>query len=168
MLTEVAGGQGVQDCPEAGPNVYCCYGQSGCDCTDPDQLVTALPRSVVATLDLSGMVISNTPSISPPPTSTPSTTTVSTSTSTKTPQTQGSKSSAVPIGVGVGAGGAVLIAVTATAFFLRRRRRQNSPSLGPQLEYETKPDEVRHELMTISNTAELPTKTPVYELPAHR
>lgn len=88
-------------------------------------------------------------------------------------QDQGKKSSAVPIGVGVGVGvgGAVLIAVAATIFVLRRRRRQkvSSPSFGPQPKYETKPDEIHHEMTTVHNTTELSsataTSTPLHELP---
>ncbi|OBT71491.1 hypothetical protein VF21_09275 [Pseudogymnoascus sp. 05NY08] len=44
-------GNGVKSCPEAGPNAYCCYGYSGCDCTDPSQVVTARAGSIVTTID---------------------------------------------------------------------------------------------------------------------
>ncbi|KFZ07987.1 hypothetical protein V502_09629 [Pseudogymnoascus sp. VKM F-4520 (FW-2644)] len=46
-------GNGVKSCPEARPNAYCCFGYSGCDCSDPSQVVTAIAGTIVTTIDFS-------------------------------------------------------------------------------------------------------------------
>lgn len=50
---EIEPGNGVKSCPEAGPNAYCCFGYSGCDCSDPSQVVTAIAGTIVTTIDFS-------------------------------------------------------------------------------------------------------------------
>ncbi|KFY68295.1 hypothetical protein V498_10676 [Pseudogymnoascus sp. VKM F-4517 (FW-2822)] len=146
-------GNGVQSCPEAGPNAYCCFGYSGCDCSDPDQVVTAIAGSIVATIDFdvtsarsttsrttSSTATSTHTSSTTSSTDTPSSTSASKDstattaepeaiTTTNTSQDQGdqeTKSSALPIGVGVGVGVVVLIAIAAATFFFLRRRRQKA------------------------------------------
>lgn len=171
--------QGLIKCDQ---DTYCCYGLLGCNCSDPNDVVTIVAGSVIATIDLgvstsiahTSSSTTNTDVLSSTSTSKDSTATtpaLETSTAANTSQSQGSKSSAVPIGVGVGVGGAALIAVAAAIFFLLRRRRQkaqNAPYLGPEPKYETKPDGAHHEIMTSYNAAELSTAAPVHELPAPR
>ncbi|KFY29496.1 hypothetical protein V493_02339 [Pseudogymnoascus sp. VKM F-4281 (FW-2241)] len=144
-------GDGVDSCPNQGPNRWCCYGTGGCDCGNSSQVVTALAGSVVTTIDPGITSISSTKTTSTTSTTsvftttTPPSTTAGQETETgaaggetaapgetvgvtpnDTPPSEKSKNNAVPIGVGVGVGGAAAIAIAGLIFFFVRRRKQNA------------------------------------------
>ncbi|OBT52746.1 hypothetical protein VE04_08061 [Pseudogymnoascus sp. 24MN13] len=78
-------GNGVKSCPEAGPNAYCCFGYSGCDCTDPSQVVIARAGSIVTTIDPSATYTTSTASSIHTTSSTSNTHTLSSTSSTHAP-----------------------------------------------------------------------------------
>ncbi|KFX98227.1 hypothetical protein O988_04457 [Pseudogymnoascus sp. VKM F-3808] len=65
-------GNGVQSCPEAGPNAYCCYGYGGCDCSDPSQIIHVVAGSIIGTIDLDVKFPSSALPSTPTPSSEPS------------------------------------------------------------------------------------------------
>ncbi|KFY32920.1 hypothetical protein V495_08607 [Pseudogymnoascus sp. VKM F-4514 (FW-929)] len=65
-------GNGVQSCPEAGPNAYCCYGYNGCNCADPSQIIHVEAGSIIGTIDLDVKFPSSTLPSTSPSTPTPS------------------------------------------------------------------------------------------------
>ncbi|KFY29359.1 hypothetical protein V491_00085 [Pseudogymnoascus sp. VKM F-3775] len=186
-------GEGVNSCPEQGPNKWCCYGLGGCDCNNSSQIVSALAGSIVTTIDLGITSISSTKTSSTTSPTSASTTTTPPSTTveketetgtsagettgttpTETSSSEKSKSNAVPIGVGVGVGGAAAIAIAGLIFFFMRRRKQKAAAqvAGPELKYAPNAQGPQYEMPTNGHVAELsaaPQPIEYYqELPAGR
>ncbi|KFY84888.1 hypothetical protein V500_08910 [Pseudogymnoascus sp. VKM F-4518 (FW-2643)] len=89
-------GNGVKSCPEAGPNAYCCFGYSGCDCSDPSQVVTAIAGTIVTTIDFSVTSASSTSSSTHTSSSTSSTQALSSTSSTHVPSSTSTSSTNAP------------------------------------------------------------------------
>ncbi|KIN08371.1 hypothetical protein OIDMADRAFT_175182 [Oidiodendron maius Zn] len=139
-------GNGVQVCPNVGPNHYCCYQFGGCNCSDPSQVFSIAAATIITTINPS---ITHTSQSSTATTSSSTTTTGSSSNSASTtnPASSSPTSSspsatstlsnaqkstnevpvAVPIGVGVGLGVPLILLVAGLLFYLLRRPGAAAP-----------------------------------------